>query len=292
MTEPPHQQPVSPRTAQAFAAASAHMGASVRRSFVLRSGEGQNSPLEDLMRATRGGAGGGRGGRTRLALLLSLWWVNSKAPYTSDRPNSWWGELIGIADPIRGSRTVAANLKELARRRFILITPGEPGKANIVTLLDDQGRTGMPYVRPDGKDSPFFRVPEQLWTTGMIARLSGPGLVMYLMLLYYHRLPAAAESDAGQRTRVPSAPPIWFSPNSFAERHGLSEDTRLAGIQDLRNAGVIQVDSQLMDTVGPSGRSRFRRQFFTINPPFTPPLRGTVPTRSTRAPGEFVRGDY
>lgn len=282
MAEIPRQQPVSLRAAQTFAAASAHMGASVRRSFVLRSDNGQSSPLEDLMRATRGGAGGGRGGRTRLALLLSLWWVNSKAPYTSDRPTSWWAELIGIADPIKGSRTVAANLNELARRQFLIITPGGRGKANIVTLLDDHGRTGMPYSRPDGRDSPFFRIPEQLWTTGMIGRLSGPGLVMYLMLLYYHRLPAAAESDLGPRTRVPSAPPIWFSPKSFAERHGLSEDTRLAGIQDLRAAGVIQVDSQLMDTAGPSGRSRFRRQFFTINPPFTPPLPGAAPSSTRR----------
>lgn len=257
------------------------MGAPVRRSFVMRT-DGANSPLEELMRAARGGAGGGRGGRTRLALLLSLWWVNAKPPYDSTRPTSWWAELIGIDDPVRGSRNIAANLKELARRGFIDITAGSPGMPNTLTLLDDRSRERGPYLRPDGTSGAFFRIPEELWTTGAISTLSGPGLVMYLMMLYYHRRPESAQYTPGVGSRVVAAAPVWFSPNSFRQRHGLSEDTRLAGIRDLQNAGIVHIDNVPVDTSGPAGHRRFRRQMLTLNPQFTPPLSGVAQTRTTR----------
>lgn len=268
------------RVAQTFAGNTAHHGAPVRRAFVRRSGVNP-SPLEGLMRAARGGAGGGRGGRTRLALLLSLWWVNSAPPYSSQRPASWWAELIGLDDPVKGPRAVAANLQELARRGFIDITAGEPGMANIVTLLDELDEFGPAYVRPDGHSGgSFFRVPEQLWTTGAIGRLSGPGLVMYLMVLYYHHRPDGVEFVPGVGLRLPAAPPVWFSPKAFSERHGFSEDTRLAGIQNLRDAGMVQVETELVDIQNPSGSGhrRFRRQLLTLDAPYVPPPPGSPPT--------------
>lgn len=275
--------------AKDFARGTTHMGAPVRRAFVKRSHPDQATPLEVLMSATRGKSGGGRGGRTRLALLLSLWWVNSKNPYDSSRPASWWADLIGLPDPDRGSRTVTANMHELARRRFVTIAAGDPGMANTVTLLDDTG-TGEPYIRPDGTTGPFFRIPEQLWTTGVIGALNGPALVMYLMMLYYYRLPA--ESDPAQdRRRVPSAPPVWFSTKGFRDSHGLSEDTRLAGIRALHEAGVIEVDSVSIDSSGAAGHRRFRRQLLTLTPKFEPPLPsaapGTVPTSHTTEIGKI-----
>jgi len=256
----------------------------VRRSFVTREGESQTG-LEAVMRAARGGAGGGRGGRTRLALLLSLWWVNSLPPYSSQRPASWWAELIGLDDPVKGPRTVTANFQELARRGFIAIEPGQPGMANVVTLLDDLARPGEPYLRPDGKSGSYFRVPDRLWTTGAIARLSGPGLAMYLIVLSYHHRPAGVEHPPGEGVRTPAAPPVWFSPKGFSERHGLSEDTRLAGIRDLRDAGMIEVETEHIDIQNQSGSGhrRFRRQMLTLHPLYVPPLPGRVPSSNPAA---------
>ena len=259
------------------------MGAPVRRSFVKRVHPDEVTPLEVLMSAARGKSGGGRGGRTRLALLLSLWWVNSKSPYDSSRPASWWADLIGFTDPDRGARTVTANMHELVRRRFVTIDPGDPGMASTVTLLDDMG-TGEPYIRPDGTTGSFFRVPEQLWTTGVIGELNGPALVMYLMMLYYYRRPEA--TDSTDHRRVPPAPPIWFANKGFRDSHGLSEDTRLAGIRALQAAGVIDVDSVSVDSSGAAGHRRFRRQLLTLTPKFEPPLPSAAPGPSVSASTE------
>lgn len=258
------------------------MGAPVRRSVILRVGD-QASPLQRLM-GTASGGGGGRGGRTRLALMLSLWWVNSRPDYSSDRPASWWAGLIALPDA-GGSRTVNANFHELARRGFILLEPGHPGMPNKVTLLDENGN-GEPYRRPDGSDGPFFRVPEQLWTTGTIGRLSGPGLVMYLMMLYYHR-----RSDEPWRSGKPPPPrPVWFTANSFRERHGFSEDTRLQGILDLQDAGIISVRTVSIDPAGTTGHRRHQRRLLTLNPQFEPPLPAEPPS-TNRTPSLPELGD-
>jgi len=284
MTQQLGRQTAWVETSQRFAERGLHRGAPVRRSFVTREGVGP-TPLEAVMRAARGGAGGGRGGRTRLALLLSLWWVNSTPPYTSQRPASFWADLIGLDDPVKGPRTVAANLQELARRGFIAIKPGEPGMANDVALLDDRARSGEPYLRPDGKSGSYFRVPEQLWTTGAIARLSGPGLAMYLIVLSYHHRPDGMEHPPGEGIRTPAAPPVWFSPKGFSERHGLSEDTRLAGIRNLRNEGIIQVETEYIDVQNQSGSGhrRFRRQMLTLHPLYVPPLPARAPSSDPNA---------
>ncbi len=286
MPQQPERPTPSRRTAQTFASTTVHLGAPVRRSFVTRADEGHPTGLEAVMRAARGGAGGGRGGRTRLALLLSLWWVNSMPPYTSQRPASWWAEMIGIEDPVRGPRTVTANLQELARRGFIAIAPGEPGMANVVTLLDDLARPGQPYLRPDGKSGSYFRVPEKLWTTGAIARLSGPGLAMYLVVLSNYHRPAGREHSPGEGIRTPAAPPVWFSPKRFRERHGLSEDTRLAGVRNLRDAGMVDVETEYVDVQNrpDSGHRRFQRQMLTLHPLFVPPLPGRAPARDHGSP--------
>jgi hypothetical protein len=76
---------------------------------------------------------------------------------------------------------------------------------------------------------------------------------------------------------VPSAPPVWFSTKTFRDRHGLSEDTRLAGVQALQDAGIIEINSVSIDSSGASGHRRFRRQLLTLTPKFEPPLPGAAP---------------
>lgn len=161
--------------------------------------------------------------------------------------------------------------------------------ANTVTLLDEMG-TGDPYLRPDGTTGPFFRVPEQLWTTGMIGELSGPALVMYLMILYHYRRPSEGEVDPAEgRQRVPPAPPVWFSNKGFRDNHGLPEDSRLAGIQALQEAGVIEIDSVSIDSAGASGHRRFRRQMLTLTPRFEPPLPGAAPKANSTSDTAEIR---
>ncbi|WP_131823438.1 hypothetical protein [Mycobacterium syngnathidarum] len=264
------------RSAQTFASTMAgHMGAPVRRSFMRRTDDQQRTPLEDLMTSARQVAGG-RGGRTRLALLLSLWWVSARpdegGAHTSQRTTTWWTDLLGLPDPRHGARIINANLKELTTRRFITTSPGDPGRPKTVTLLDEHG-TGQLYRRPDGTDGDYFRIPEQLWTTGLIGRLSGPALVMYLAMLYHHR--RVPTDKPGQFTTRP----VWFTARSFHALHGLSEDTRLAGIRDLHQLGVLTIDTVSIDPSGQPGGGGIRRQrrHLTLLPAYQPPLPDTKP---------------
>src|SRR5690606_15988686 len=123
------------------------------------------TPLNQLM-SSQAAAGGGRGGRQRLALLLTALWVCSREPHNTKHSASWWAEMIGLPDP-RGQaagRSVVANLRELDRRGFIALEAGRNGYLPEVSLRSELG-TGAPYVRPHLDPHPsFIRVPETLWT--------------------------------------------------------------------------------------------------------------------------------
>lgn len=263
MSNPIPRGAVDASAARAFAARTRHRGAPLRRDFLMRL-DGERSPVETLMNASRG-VGGGRGGRTRLAVLLTALWVNSSGDYSSTRPARWWAEMIGEPDPSTAARKITTTLRELNRRGFLALTEGAGGVPATVTLLDERG-SGEPYTRPDGTTGAYFRIPEQLWTTGLIARLSGPGLVMYLATLYYHH-----RNDQGV------APPVWFVGKSFHERHGLSEDTRLDGLRNLEDNGVVYVDTISIDNTGNRGQRTYSRRLFTLLPAYEPPLPDSLP---------------
>ncbi|WP_407727683.1 hypothetical protein ACJEDT_26130 (plasmid) [Rhodococcoides fascians] len=263
------------RTAQAFANRGHHRGAPLRRAFLSRDIGPARTPLERLLSSKAGGSGGGRGGRTRLALLLTLIWVSAGESHASARPARWWAEMIGITDPQRGARVVTANFKTLADRGFITVDHSTAPPT--VTLLDELGTRG-PYNRPDGKDGlSYFRIPETLWTSGVIGTLSGPGLAMYLVLLYYHR-----------RDR----PGMWLSPSYFHEHHGLSDGTRLDGITDLYTQGVISVKERVIDNSGGTENRTFPRRILTLDRHFAPPAKvvfggGTPTPRESETPPEY-----
>ncbi len=264
------EQP-EPATAREFAARltgiRSQMGAPVRRAFVMRSPGEAKSPMGALLSSASSG-GGGRGGRTRLALVLSLLWVASAPPYTTSRSSRWWAEVIGLEDPgTKGARAVSTNFHELARRGFIRLEPGAAGYNPKVTLLNEtppHGDYSPPFADEDRGG--YFRLSERLWTHGAIGKLDGPALAMLLILTYYYR-PEVHERDG-----------VWFSPNSFRERHGLSETTRNRGLETLVDAGVAHMKETFVDTMVDGRYRTFRRRIFRLDPLYRPPHPAAAPT--------------
>jgi hypothetical protein len=72
----------------------------------------------------------------------------------------------------------------------------------------------------------YFRVPSALWTKGHIAQLTGPGLAMLLALLSERR----GNLDPG----------VWFSPARATARFGFAASTRVQGLAQLRELGLVR----------------------------------------------------
>ncbi|ANZ28474.1 hypothetical protein A4U64_26640 (plasmid) [Rhodococcus sp. WB1] len=65
---------------------------------------------------------------------------------------------------------------------------------------------------------------------------------------------------------------IWFSPQSFNDRHGLSETTRNRGLEQLVELGAVHMQEKFVDTaVAGAGYRTFRRRIFRLDPRFYPP---------------------
>ncbi|MEV6340927.1 hypothetical protein AB0M12_40185 [Nocardia vinacea] len=239
----------------------------LRRAFLLRGEEGEVSPMSQLL-ITKSGAAGGRGGKRRLALLLTALWVCSREPFNTSRAASWWAEMIGLLDPTStaATRSVITNLRELAERGFIEFVPGKAGYSPTVTLLNELG-TREPYQRPiHDERRNYIQVPHALWTSdGLIGKLSAPGLAMFLIVVSYFNINTNKGKD------------IWFSDQAFRDRHGLAEATRLNGLNELVNLGVLTLDEQKTDIRTDDGYRVVRRRFYTITPGFHPPSNVTGP---------------
>lgn len=205
-------------------------------------------------RSARSG-GGGRGGKTRLAVLISLLWVLAAEPHVSSRPARFWAELIGLEDPaVGGARAVMSSLKELEKRGFVRITESKDGSPPTVQLLNES-LNGRDYSVPGnvkkGPVDPYFRIPQFLWTSGLIASLSGPALAMYLVVLSVYR------NDIDDYR-------VWFSQATFKDRFALGESTRKAGLRELVAAGVLTDYTESVDFEGETGNRTFRRKIYRL----------------------------
>lgn len=235
-------------------------GAPVRDAFFRVETAGRVSyPMAGLM-SSRNSAGGGRGGRTRVLLYLSLLWVASGGDHTSERPASFWAALLGLSDPDgAGSRAVRSTWKELAGRGFVTSRPSDqPGGAPTVGLLREDG-SGRDYFIPPGTDGDTYRrIPEGAWKTLFWDdELTGPGLGMYLVALRAH----------GQA----QGRPLVFSAGSFGELYGLGESTRKAGLKNLVDLGVLDVARRAADDSGSQGMRRRSRNVYTLVDHLSPP---------------------
>lgn len=224
-------------------------GAPLRNYFVADDRDGVKPPLAQLLSAGPTG-GGGRGGQLRLKLYLSLLWVCAAPPYEAIRPARAWAALLGLPDPEgRGARRVQDTLRELQNRKLVTLRD-RGGWASAVTVLSDFG-TGSPYLSPSEtynqlKQSGlstaelavhrYFRVPSKVWTSGLISRLSGPGLAMLLVL--------RCEQQGKDGT------PVWFSPDRAMTRFSLAETTRRQGLDQLRAEGLVTTVTRKLSESG------------------------------------------
>jgi hypothetical protein len=244
----------------------AGLGAPVRDSFFTAS-DAVAAPhaLASLVNGPRG-SGGGRGGRTRVLLYLTLLWVAGGGDHSTTRPAHWWAELLSIPDPDgAGSRVIRSTWDELERRGFVSIdraaTSGDTPK--IRPLLEDG--SGRPYTIPVGRGGDTYRrIPDIAWQ-GLFHsnELSGPGLVMLLVTLRTY-----GQAGGGFLT---------FPRDYVRTEYGISDSTRKAGLRNLVALGVLDVEG-ISGEDGGTGPRRRGRNIYELNPAYFPP----APTPTTR----------
>ncbi|WP_329414743.1 hypothetical protein OG563_18390 [Nocardia vinacea] len=103
----------------------------------------------------------------------------------------------------------------------------------------------------------------------MITQLTGRGLAVYLCVIFHHNF---SKPDEG----------IWFTKKGFHDLHGLGESTRLKGITELIDAGVISVQERSIDITGGTDYRTYRRRLLAIEPPYTPPPPAQRPSADRR----------
>lgn len=218
-------------------------------------------PLASLLSNRNGTGGGGRGGKTRLLLYVSLLWVAGGGDHTSHRPASFWAALLGLEDPDgAGSRVIRSSWKELEKRNLVAIEPGAAsGDIPTIRALRED-RFGEKYTIPTGQPGDTYRrIPELAWQILFPSpELSGPGLVMYLISLRTH-----GQASGGEMT---------FPRNYIAAQYGISDSTRKAGLRNLAELGVLSHEGTSKETGATATRLR-GRNIYTLNPIYAPPPR-------------------
>lgn len=224
------------------------LGSPLRDSFFAATNQGKTSyPMAELLSSRSGASGGGRGGKTRILLYLSLLWVAAGGDHASHRPAAFWAALLDLNDPDgAGARAIRSNWQELEHRGFVKITPGDTSGdvPTIGALREDRSRRA--YTIPTGKGGDTYRrIPEAAWQTLFhSADLTGPGLVMYLISLR-----TFGQARGGD---------ITFPRNYVTTTYGISDSTRKAGLRNLVDIGVLTFEGVSRETGGTNARMRGR----------------------------------
>lgn len=183
---------------------------------------------------------GGRGGVVPIKLYLALIWRCASFPYETDKPARSWATLLDLPDPAgKGARRIKEAIHTLARHDLITTHP-QPGHPTMIQLREESGR-GRAYDIPSTshvmaaqRHRPkieiashiYFKIATRLWTNGYLQALSGPGLVMLLILL-------AEQGGEGE--------PVWFGTEAFRDRYNVSAQTRTLGTQELQAHHLLHV---------------------------------------------------
>lgn len=244
--------------------------APVRKRFV-RATDTEQPMLSTLYSGTTGR--GGRSGVVAVKVLLTLLWRTSKAPYTTEMASSALATLLELPDPSgRGALRVREALKTL-REHDLITLHHQPGEATLIELKNETGN-GEEYDPPSeahrkvGKwvktatpadhEELYFRIPQEIWTEGFMQKLTGPGLVMLLILL---------AERANEKF-------VHFSTAEFERRYRISASTRTKGTQNLKDLGLVLVRSVPLppdwgdpgNKPNPLARKRRRYQYLLKGP--------------------------
>lgn len=236
------------------------MGAPLRNEF-FRTRDGRY-PMKELM-STSSRGGGGRGGRTRILLYLSLLWVASGKGHEVQRPASFWSDLLLLGkDQAEGSRSVRSAWRDLQARGFVSTRKAPDAfdyETPQVSPLREDG-SGRAYEIPDGSSQAerYLRVPEAAWKFLFSdPELSGPGLVMYLVAL----------STAG---RAQSSGGLVFPVARVQELYGVGRTTQKQGLENLCFLDVLEKTILKADEVGERTTPGRRRAVYSFAPYFGP----------------------
>lgn len=267
-TRPVRRRPRASRASRAAArelksAANRRTDIPIRKSFVRPMTSATDiAPLAEVYR-------GGRSGVVAIKLYLAIVWRCSSSPWTTAAPARAWATLLNLDDPDgAGARRVKNGLKSLAAAGLIEVTPN-PGQPSTIRILDESG-DGRPYRLPStaytkkrqsgatpNQLAPemYFKVPTKLWTQGYIQDMTGPALVMLLILL-------AEKGGEGE--------PVWFSTTEFPRRYSISSNSRATGTRELRELGLLSVRAESLADASkkrtPTFETRRRRKVYELTP--------------------------
>lgn len=205
-------------------------GALVRNSFVRAKDPQHPAPLAALA-ATKG-----RGAGVPLKFYLALLWLSAKPPYDTQLAASAWARVLDLPDPDnKGARRIRDAQDRLTELNLITseVVGGSPNK---ILLLKEDG-SGHPYSVPyetirknqgSARSDGYFKVPTELWTSGQIQNMNSAALVMLLIVL---------EEARGKNA------PQWWSMQTFEDRFSISKDVRARGTRELKERGLLVVES-------------------------------------------------
>lgn len=204
----------------------------VRNSFV-RSPTGETRPPLAQLVAGRSGVA--------LKLYLAVIWRCARAPFNTEQVARHWAEMLALPDPSGGgARRIRDALETLQTHQLVRLEKRR-GLPTVVHLLREDG-SGAYYEVPHASrqaakaklekaEHQYFKIPQSVWSSGHLQRMSTPALAMLLVVLEESR----GEND-----------PQWWAVETFAKRFGLKKDARAHGTSELAKRRLLRVTSEAL----------------------------------------------
>ena len=186
----------------------------IRRSF-LQLPDRQPGPLARFVEGRRG-------------LALDLWLLlhagASSADWDVRQPAMSWARMLDLPQTVASETTVSRNWTWLEKRK--LIRTERDHRVRKVTLLMEDG-SGRDFTRATGKDRGFFKLP-----------------YAYFVDRVHRDLKLAAKATL--LICLAQQPTFTLPTERAAEWYGVSSDTLLRGLDELRERELIKVWSRTM----------------------------------------------
>lgn len=161
---------------------------------------------------------------------------------------------------------VSAALRDLKNRGLIEKRRLPHGLYVLPRREDGQADYTKPGLIKGDRWETYFVLPSEFWTDEWFEKLSLPGLAMLLII--------AAETS--------KKPAVWLTNKNAAEWYGISERSIQTGIDDLRDAGLLDIDEQWF-TAPQSGIGATCRHYYSLTGAFSFEARTKIRRRARRA---------